>query len=141
MARQLVECVPEFQRGGDAKRSSRLSSPFSGDEGCYSSIDFRPTRTNNRLVVSLAGEPAAICDAVLAASRTAVERIDLNVHREPIPHGRRGRDPLHPYRGPSPWRSASPSPAPSASVFTKTCTFPSTTKRRSGAPPDRPGLR
>jgi glutamate formiminotransferase len=32
-------------------------------------------------VVSLAGEPQAICDAVMAASKVAVDNIDLNTHQ------------------------------------------------------------
>jgi len=80
MARQLVECVPNFSEGRRKEVIEALVRPFRETKGCYL-FDFRADEDHNRLVVSLAGEPAAICDAVLAASATAVERIDLNVHR------------------------------------------------------------
>ncbi|WP_300526546.1 glutamate formimidoyltransferase [Aminiphilus sp.] len=80
MARQLVECVPNFSEGRRKEVIEALVRPFRETKGCYL-FDFRADEDHNRLVVSLAGEPAAICDAVLAASATAVERIDLNAHR------------------------------------------------------------
>jgi glutamate formiminotransferase len=69
-----------FSEGRRTEVIEALVRPFRETKGGYL-FDFRADEDHNRLVVSLAGEPAAICDAVLAASATAVERIDLNVHR------------------------------------------------------------
>lgn len=80
MARQLVECVPNFSEGRRKDVIEAIVEPFRKTKGCYL-FDSRADEDHNRLVVSLAGEPGAVCDAVLAASATAVKHIDLNVHR------------------------------------------------------------
>lgn len=80
MAKQLIECVPNFSEGRRKDVIEAIVKPFKETKGCYL-FDYRADEDHNRLVVSLAGEPQAICDAVIAASRVAVENIDLNTHQ------------------------------------------------------------
>ncbi|KUK57673.1 MAG: Glutamate formiminotransferase [Synergistales bacterium 53_16] len=80
MARQLIECVPNFSEGRRKDVIEDIVEPFKKTKGCYL-FDYRADEDHNRLVVSLAGEPQAICDAVMAASQKAVDSIDLNIHQ------------------------------------------------------------
>ncbi|PIE53907.1 MAG: glutamate formimidoyltransferase [Dethiosulfovibrio peptidovorans] len=80
MAKQLIECVPNFSEGRRKDVIEAIVHPFKNQRGCYL-FDYRADEDHNRLVVSLAGEPQPICDAVMAASRVAVESIDLNTHQ------------------------------------------------------------
>lgn len=80
MAKQLIECVPNFSEGRRKDVIEAIVKPFKETKGCYL-FDYRADEDHNRLVVSLAGEPQAICDAVMAASKVAVENIDLNTHQ------------------------------------------------------------
>ncbi|SMG20168.1 glutamate formimidoyltransferase [Dethiosulfovibrio salsuginis] len=80
MAKQLIECVPNFSEGRRQDVIEAIVKPFKEQKGCYL-FDYRADEDHNRLVVSLAGEPQAICDAVMAASKVAVEKIDLNTHQ------------------------------------------------------------
>ena len=80
MAKQLIECVPNFSEGRRKDVIEAIVKPFKETKGCYL-FDYRADEDHNRLVVSLAGEPQAICDAVIAASKVAVENIDLNTHQ------------------------------------------------------------
>ncbi|MDN5335618.1 MAG: glutamate formiminotransferase / 5-formyltetrahydrofolate cyclo-ligase [Synergistales bacterium] len=80
MARQLIECVPNFSEGRRKDVIEDIVEPFKKTKGCYL-FDYRADEDHNRLVVSLAGEPQAICDAVMMASQKAVDSIDLNNHQ------------------------------------------------------------
>lgn len=80
MAKQLIECVPNFSEGRRKDVIEAIVKPFKETKGCYL-FDYRADEDHNRLVVSLAGEPHAICDAVMAASKVAVDNIDLNTHQ------------------------------------------------------------
>jgi len=80
MAKQLVECVPNFSEGRRQDVIETIVEPFKKTRGCYL-FDYRADEDHNRLVVSLAGEPGAVSDAVLKASSKAVEHIDLNTHK------------------------------------------------------------
>lgn len=80
MARQLIECVPNFSEGRRKDVIEEIVEPFKRTKGCYL-FDYRADEDHNRLVVSLAGEPQAICDAVMMASQKAVDSIDLNNHQ------------------------------------------------------------
>lgn len=80
MARQLIECVPNFSEGRRKDVIEDIVEPFKKTKGCYL-FDYRADEDHNRLVVSLAGEPQAICDAVMVASQKAVDSIDLNIHQ------------------------------------------------------------
>ncbi len=80
VARQLIECVPNFSEGRRSEVIEAIVAPFRGQKGCYL-LDYRADADHNRLVVSLAGPAEPIQEALLAASLVAIERIDLNTHR------------------------------------------------------------
>lgn len=80
MARRLIECVPNFSEGRRKNLIQQLIDVFSRQAGCFV-LDSRADEDHNRLVISLAGEPDPIQDALIAASKFAVEEIDLRKHR------------------------------------------------------------
>lgn len=80
MAKPLIECVPNFSEGRDSDVIEAIVQPFRGKKGCVL-LDYRADKDHNRLVVSLAGHPDAVQDALLQASRAAIERIDLEKHQ------------------------------------------------------------
>lgn len=80
MAGRLVECVPNFSEGRREDVIESIAAHFKGVKGC-SLLDYRADADHNRLVVSLAGEPEAIADALIAAARTASAAIDMNAHK------------------------------------------------------------
>jgi len=80
MAKQLIECVPNFSEGRRKDIIEAIVEPFKKQKGCYL-FDYRADEDHNRLVVSLAGEPQPICDAVLEASKIATQHIDMNTHQ------------------------------------------------------------
>lgn len=79
MARQLIECVPNFSEGRRAEVIEALVSPFRDRSGCHL-FDYRADRDHNRLVASLVGEPDPVQDALLEAARVALEHIDMETH-------------------------------------------------------------
>ncbi|MBW2000529.1 MAG: glutamate formiminotransferase, partial [Deltaproteobacteria bacterium] len=80
MARPLIECVPNFSEGRDQSVIEAIVAPFREQKGCIL-LDYRADEDHNRLVVSLAGEPEPLQDALMEASLVAVEKIDLEKHR------------------------------------------------------------
>lgn len=79
MASSWIECVPNFSEGRRQEVMEEILQPFRATPGCFL-LDQRPDKDHNRLVVSLIGEPQALCRALLQAAKAAVERIDLNQH-------------------------------------------------------------
>ncbi|MGI6252003.1 MAG: glutamate formimidoyltransferase [Aminivibrio sp.] len=80
MAGKLIECVPNFSEGRRQDVIEAIAGNFKGVRGC-TLLDYRADSDHNRLVVSLAGEPEAVADALMKAARTAVDAIDMNVHQ------------------------------------------------------------
>jgi glutamate formiminotransferase len=79
MAKQLIECVPNFSEGRRPEVIEAIVAPFRQRKGC-ALLDYRADADHNRLVVSLAGEPAPVQEALIQAAKVAVSRIDLNRH-------------------------------------------------------------
>jgi glutamate formiminotransferase / 5-formyltetrahydrofolate cyclo-ligase len=80
MATQLIECVPNFSEGRRPEVIAAIVEPFHKTPGCYV-LDYRADEDHNRLVVSLAGRPGPLQDALLAAAQVAIARIDMATHR------------------------------------------------------------
>jgi glutamate formiminotransferase / 5-formyltetrahydrofolate cyclo-ligase len=80
MAQHLIESVPNFSEGRRPEVIEAIVAPFRGRKGCHL-LDYRADPDHNRLVVSLVGQAEPIQEALLAASRAAIERIDLNRHQ------------------------------------------------------------
>jgi glutamate formiminotransferase len=80
MAKQLMECVPNFSEGRRAEVIEAIVHPFRKRKGC-ALLDYRADTDHNRLVVSLAGESNPIQEALLEAARVAISHIDMEGHR------------------------------------------------------------
>lgn len=79
MTRPLVECVPNFSEGRRQDAIEAIVAPFRGRRG-VALLDHRADPDHNRLVVSLAGEPVPLQEALLEAARAAVAAIDMQTH-------------------------------------------------------------
>uniref|UniRef100_A0A832EKU1 glutamate formimidoyltransferase n=1 Tax=Desulfacinum infernum TaxID=35837 RepID=A0A832EKU1_9BACT len=76
----VIECVPNFSEGRRRDVIEAIVEPFRRKRGCVL-LDYRADPDHNRLVVSLAGAPEPIQDALVEAAKTAAAQIDLNRHR------------------------------------------------------------
>jgi glutamate formiminotransferase len=75
MSGQLVECVPNFSEGTDARRVEAIVAAMCMDG--VRLLDWSMNASHNRSVVTIAGEPAAVVEAVIRGVGKAVELIDL----------------------------------------------------------------
>jgi glutamate formiminotransferase / 5-formyltetrahydrofolate cyclo-ligase len=75
MSGQVVECVPNFSEGKDARRVEAIVAAMRVD-GVHL-LDWSMDADHNRSVVTLAGEPAAIVEAAVRGVGKAVDLIDL----------------------------------------------------------------
>ena len=75
MPGQVVECVPNFSEGTDARRVEAIVAAMRM-EGVRL-LDWTMDADHNRSLVTLAGEPAAIVEAAIRGVGKAVELIDL----------------------------------------------------------------
>jgi glutamate formiminotransferase len=80
MATQLIECVPNFSEGRRPEVIAAILAPLQAAPGCHL-LDHRADADHNRLVVSLAGQPGPLQEALLAAAQVAIARIDMAAHR------------------------------------------------------------
>ena len=76
---KIVECVPNFSEGRDAKKIEKILDCFRGMQG-VKLLDYLPDKDHNRTVVTVAGEPVAVKAAVLKSIGVAKELIDLTKH-------------------------------------------------------------
>lgn len=76
----VVEVVPNFSEGRDKKTVGRIAGCFSGRAGVQL-LNAEADESYNRLVVTAAGEPEAVLDALVDAVGVAAERIDMHVQR------------------------------------------------------------
>ncbi|HDQ92726.1 MAG TPA: glutamate formimidoyltransferase [Synergistetes bacterium] len=77
---KIVECVPNFSEGRRKDIIEKILTPFRRGRG-FTLLDARADEDHNRLVVSLAGEPEPLQEALLEASAEAVAHIDMNIHK------------------------------------------------------------
>ena len=76
---KIIECVPNFSEGRDLEKIDQIVAPFRAKAG-VKLLDYSNDEDHNRLVVTLVGEPEALCEAVVEAVGVAVRLIDLNQH-------------------------------------------------------------
>lgn len=76
---KIVECVPNFSEGRNAEVIEKIAGAFRGKPG-VKLLDYSADKDHNRMVVTTAGEPAALKRAVIEAIGIAVENIDLTRH-------------------------------------------------------------
>jgi glutamate formiminotransferase / formiminotetrahydrofolate cyclodeaminase len=77
--KRLIECVPNFSEGRDPAKVEAIVSSMSAVTGVYV-LDREMDADHDRCVVTLAGEPDAVCEAALRGVGKALELIDLNHH-------------------------------------------------------------
>ena len=71
----VVECVPNFSEGADARRVEAIVAAMCVD-GVHL-LDWSMNAAHNRSVVTIAGEPGAVVEAAIRGAGKAVELIDL----------------------------------------------------------------
>src|SRR5271170_3632025 len=77
--KRLIECVPNFSEGRDAAKVDAIVQAMSAVPGVYV-LDEEMDADHNRSVVTLAGEPDAVGEAVILGAAKALDLIDMNVH-------------------------------------------------------------
>lgn len=80
MKKQLIECVPNFSEGNDMHIIGQITDAMKTVEG-VSVIDIDPGKATNRTVVTMVGEPEAVCEAAFRAVKKAAELIDMAKHK------------------------------------------------------------
>ena len=75
MSGPVVECVPNFSEGRDARRVEAIVAAMRV-EGVHL-LDWSMDADHNRSVVTIAGEPAAVVEAAVRGAGKAVDLIDL----------------------------------------------------------------
>jgi glutamate formiminotransferase len=75
----IIECVPNFSEGRNRQTIEKIAGAFRGREG-IKLLDYSADCDHNRMVVTAAGEPGAMFDAVIEAVGIAVGEIDLCSH-------------------------------------------------------------
>ncbi len=78
--RKIVECVPNFSEGRRKDVVDRLAAALTGTPG-VALLDCEMDAAHNRSVISIAGEPEAVAEGVLAGVACAVDLIDLRHHK------------------------------------------------------------
>jgi glutamate formiminotransferase/formiminotetrahydrofolate cyclodeaminase len=77
--KRLIECVPNFSEGRDPAKVEAIIAAMSSVPGVYV-LDREMDADHHRSVITLAGEPDAVADAVLLGVGKAQELIDLTKH-------------------------------------------------------------
>ena len=76
---QIVECVPNFSEGRRGQVIDALADAIAQSPGVRL-LDVQADESHNRSVISFVGDLDAVPGAALAASRRAVDLIDMNAH-------------------------------------------------------------
>jgi len=76
----IVECVPNFSEGRRGEVIEAIADGIRGQRGVRL-LDIQADASHNRSVLSFVGDLDAVRAAALAATRRAVELIDMNAHK------------------------------------------------------------
>ncbi|NRA97885.1 MAG: glutamate formimidoyltransferase, partial [Planctomycetes bacterium] len=79
MAKKIVECVPNFSEGRDQTVIDQIAAAMDAVDGA-TVLDVDPGAGTNRTVVTVVGDPDAVCDAAFEGIHTASELIDMAQH-------------------------------------------------------------
>jgi glutamate formiminotransferase len=79
-SRQLVECVPNFSEGQRADVMDAIQSAAAEVAGARV-LDRHADAIHNRMVLTIAGTPGPVAEAVFRATARAATLIDLDTHR------------------------------------------------------------
>ena len=80
MQKRIIECVPNFSEGRNMETIKQITDVIEAAKG-VKLLDVDPGEATNRTVVTFVGEPAAVCDAAVAAIKRATELIDMRQHK------------------------------------------------------------
>lgn len=96
---RIVECVPNFSEGRNEQVIEAILSAVKAVPG-VALLDHAPDQSHNRVVVTFAGEPAAVEEAAFRATKKASELIDMEKHHGEHPRiGATDVVPFVPVRG------------------------------------------
>ena len=76
---KLVECIPNFSEGRNEALINELADAVKETPGVML-LDYSSDPSHNRTVLTFAGSPEGVLEAVFKSSKIAVEKIDLNKH-------------------------------------------------------------
>lgn len=76
---KIIECVPNFSEGRDKQIVEKIADAFSAKDN-VKLLDYSSDTDHNRSVITVAGEPEALKEAVIEAVGIAVELINLTKH-------------------------------------------------------------
>ncbi len=97
MARQLVECVPNFSEGRDAAKIDAIVAAILSVPDVVL-LDRESDADHNRCVITFVGPPDAVANAAFRSVEKAVSLIDLTKHQGAHPRlGAARRGALHPH--------------------------------------------
>ena len=77
---QIVECVPNFSEGRDAKTIEAIAQSIRNIHN-VKLLSVEPDKDYNRTVVTFVGEPSAVVEAAFQATAIAAERINMRTHK------------------------------------------------------------
>ncbi len=77
---RILECVPNISEGRDPGKISSLVNSVAGVSG-VKILDVTSDYDHNRTVITFAGEPLSVSDAVVELCKKALSLIDLNNHK------------------------------------------------------------
>ncbi len=80
MAKQLIECVPNFSEGRNLNIIQQITDVIESVEG-VKLLDVDPGKATNRTVVTFVGEPEPVIQAAFLAIKKASEIIDMSKHK------------------------------------------------------------
>jgi len=96
---RIVECVPNFSEGRNAKTIDALVTAIRSVPGVIV-LDCQSDADHNRTVLTFVGPPDGVAEAAFFAAREALHRIDLTTHRGEHPRvGATDVIPFVPIRG------------------------------------------
>ncbi len=76
---QIIECVPNFSEGRNAKTIEAIAQSIRNIDK-VKLLSVEPDGDYNRTVVTFVGEPSSVLEAAFQATKTAAERIDMKFH-------------------------------------------------------------
>ncbi len=77
---KIIECVPNFSEGRDNAKIETIVDPFRQAQG-VKLLDCQSDEDHNRTVVTVAGDPGKVKQAMVKSIALAVELIDMRKHK------------------------------------------------------------
>lgn len=79
MDKKIVECVPNYSVGNNPEVIEKITAPFKNTENVRL-VNVESDDSYNRSVVTVIGEPDAVCEAIIKSVKIASECIDMTKH-------------------------------------------------------------